>query len=347
MAKRNTKPYFFSLDWILAHVGGNPQQGCFPARWPCLNRPVALGFKVDLIIIDYSMPGMKDYELLKKIKGSSNFKEIPVVIMSSENVMPRIERCLEEGDEDFIVKPVKLSEIRRLKNYMVREISSDQIQEPDKRKPYNSLSLGPSSPSISPKSCLFIAIPFKRNIESPSAWKSSWFLNTSALGPRVDTNITIERTSGYIIFVVYEEKRVVYINSQHEDSLSGPWMPSCGSFARLTDCGRVVYNVGNDRQRLEIPKGSLGKLIIALNIFGYNIDKKVWENPKCWNPERSLDEKYKMMDPHKPMAFGVRKRLCPGALMPMLDDDLTKMDVRKFKHGPVSMVSWCVSSPPK
>ncbi|GER41622.1 response regulator [Striga asiatica] len=70
---------------------------------------------------DYFMPGMNGYELLKKIKGSSNFKEIPVVIMSSENVMPRIERCLEEGAEDFIVKPVKLSDVKRLKNYMVRE----------------------------------------------------------------------------------------------------------------------------------------------------------------------------------------------------------------------------------
>ncbi|GER27031.1 response regulator [Striga asiatica] len=112
------------------------------------------GFKVDLIITDYFMPGMNDYELLKKIKGSSNFKEIPVVIMSSENVMPRTERCLKEGAEDFIVKPVKLSEVRWLKNYMVREIGSNQIQEPDKRKPYNSLSPGPSSPSISPKSRL-------------------------------------------------------------------------------------------------------------------------------------------------------------------------------------------------
>ncbi|KAF2302453.1 hypothetical protein GH714_036404 [Hevea brasiliensis] len=68
------------------------------------------GLKVDLIITDYCMPGMTGYELLKKIKESSTFREIPVVIMSSENVMARIDRCLEEGAEDFIVKPVKLSD---------------------------------------------------------------------------------------------------------------------------------------------------------------------------------------------------------------------------------------------
>ncbi|QCD82647.1 two-component response regulator ARR17-like isoform X2 [Vigna unguiculata] len=76
------------------------------------------GLKVDLIITDYCMPGMTGYELLKKIKESSTFKETPVVIMSSENVLPRIDRCLEEGAEDFIVKPVKLSDVKRLKDYM-------------------------------------------------------------------------------------------------------------------------------------------------------------------------------------------------------------------------------------
>ncbi|TXG56380.1 hypothetical protein EZV62_017693 [Acer yangbiense] len=79
------------------------------------------GLKVDLIITDYCMPGMTGYELLKKIKESSTFREIPVVIMSSENVMARIDRCLEEGAEDFIVKPVKLSDVKRIKDCMTRE----------------------------------------------------------------------------------------------------------------------------------------------------------------------------------------------------------------------------------
>ncbi|KAE9613422.1 hypothetical protein Lal_00016259 [Lupinus albus] len=77
-----------------------------------------VGLKVDLIITDYCMPGMTGYELLKKIKESTTFREIPVVIMSSENILPRIDRCLEEGAEDFIVKPVKLSDVKRLKGYM-------------------------------------------------------------------------------------------------------------------------------------------------------------------------------------------------------------------------------------
>ncbi|CAH2043767.1 unnamed protein product [Thlaspi arvense] len=76
--------------------------------------------KVNLIMTDYSMPGMTGYELLKKIKESSAFRDIPVVVMSSENILPRIDRCLEEGAEDFLLKPVKLSDVRRLRDSLMK-----------------------------------------------------------------------------------------------------------------------------------------------------------------------------------------------------------------------------------
>jgi two-component response regulator ARR-A family len=69
---------------------------------------------VDMIITDYWMPGMTGYELLKRVKESSQLREIPVVIMSSENVPNRITRCLEEGAEGFLLKPVRPSDVSRL-----------------------------------------------------------------------------------------------------------------------------------------------------------------------------------------------------------------------------------------
>ncbi|KAK4489064.1 hypothetical protein RD792_004858 [Penstemon davidsonii] len=76
--------------------------------------------KVNLIMTDYSMPGMTGYELLKKIKGSSKLREIPVVVMSSENIMTRIDSCIEEGAEEFLVKPLKLSDVERLKDFILK-----------------------------------------------------------------------------------------------------------------------------------------------------------------------------------------------------------------------------------
>ncbi|KAJ0044737.1 hypothetical protein Pint_05272 [Pistacia integerrima] len=81
--------------------------------------------KVHLIITDYSMPGMTGYDLLRKIKESPSLKDIPVVIMSSENIPSRINRCLEEGAEEFFLKPVQLSDVSKLKPHLMKENSKE------------------------------------------------------------------------------------------------------------------------------------------------------------------------------------------------------------------------------
>lgn len=67
-----------------------------------------------MIITDYCMPEMDGYELLKRVKESAELREIPVVVMSSENSPTRIRRCLEEGAEDFLIKPVRQADVSRL-----------------------------------------------------------------------------------------------------------------------------------------------------------------------------------------------------------------------------------------
>lgn len=48
------------------------------------------------------------------------------------------------------------------------------------------------------------------------------------------------------------------------------------------------------------------------------MDKKIWDSPEEWNPERFLDGKGDLMELHKTMAFGGGKRVCAGALQAML-----------------------------
>ncbi|XP_077218526.1 two-component response regulator ORR9-like [Tasmannia lanceolata] len=90
--------------------------------------------EVNLIITDYCMPGMTGYDLLKKIKKSSSLKNIPVVIMSSENVPSRINRCLEEGAEEFFLKPVQLSDMNRLRPHLLKGKSMEKQHPNNKRK---------------------------------------------------------------------------------------------------------------------------------------------------------------------------------------------------------------------
>ncbi|KAK6143344.1 hypothetical protein DH2020_023692 [Rehmannia glutinosa] len=92
--------------------------------------------EVNLVITDYCMPGMTGYDLLKKMKESSSLRNIPVVIMSSENVPSRITRCLEEGAEEFFLKPMKLSDVNKLRPHMMKTKCNDDniIEEPEKQE---------------------------------------------------------------------------------------------------------------------------------------------------------------------------------------------------------------------
>ncbi|XP_031115744.1 two-component response regulator ARR17-like [Ipomoea triloba] len=70
--------------------------------------------RIDLIITDYSMPGINGYQLLKKVKESAMLKDVPVVVMSSENVPSIINQCLEEGALKFMPKPLNRSDVKHL-----------------------------------------------------------------------------------------------------------------------------------------------------------------------------------------------------------------------------------------
>ncbi|KAF3786244.1 Two-component response regulator [Nymphaea thermarum] len=122
------------------------------------------------------------------VDESSTFREIPVVIMSSENVVARIDRCLEEGAEEFIMKPVKLSDLKRLKGYMAKkqpreesgDIEGKQAQSRKRPLPLSSPSSPPppsstTSPSTPP--------PPPVSSPSPSSTTSTSFQENDAITP--------------------------------------------------------------------------------------------------------------------------------------------------------------------
>ncbi|XP_031115743.1 two-component response regulator ARR17-like [Ipomoea triloba] len=76
--------------------------------------------KVNLIITDYSMPEMNGYEFLKKVKGSAMFKDVPVVVMSSENTPSQINQCIEAGAKMYILKPLKQADVNQLKSQLMQ-----------------------------------------------------------------------------------------------------------------------------------------------------------------------------------------------------------------------------------
>ncbi|XP_073004071.1 two-component response regulator ORR3-like [Typha latifolia] len=80
--------------------------------------------KIDLILSDYCMPEMTGYDLLKAVKDHSITKSIPVVIMSSENNPERVTRCKATGAEEFLLKPLEVQQVEKLRDYVRRPTSS-------------------------------------------------------------------------------------------------------------------------------------------------------------------------------------------------------------------------------
>ncbi len=63
--------------------------------------------QVDLIICDINMPNMDGMEFLSRVKSMDEFKEIPVIMLSTEQGEEDIKEAKERGAADYLNKPVK------------------------------------------------------------------------------------------------------------------------------------------------------------------------------------------------------------------------------------------------
>ncbi len=72
-----------------------------------------------LIISDVRMPNMSGQEFLHYLKSNELFKQIPVIILSSEDSSSNRIKLLEEGAADYILKPFNPMELKvRIKRFM-------------------------------------------------------------------------------------------------------------------------------------------------------------------------------------------------------------------------------------
>lgn len=59
-----------------------------------------------LILLDLNLPGKDGRQVLDEIKGNSELKSIPVIVMSSSEADSDIESCYQKHANCFIAKPV-------------------------------------------------------------------------------------------------------------------------------------------------------------------------------------------------------------------------------------------------
>lgn len=58
-----------------------------------------------LILLDLNMPKKDGREIIQEMRSNSNFKAIPIVVLSTSNAPSDIKTCYELGANSFITKP--------------------------------------------------------------------------------------------------------------------------------------------------------------------------------------------------------------------------------------------------
>jgi len=61
---------------------------------------------ISLVFLDWNMPGMDGMEFLKTVRAKPEFKDLPIVMITSERGKFSVIEALQNGATDYIVKPV-------------------------------------------------------------------------------------------------------------------------------------------------------------------------------------------------------------------------------------------------
>lgn len=77
-------------------------------------------FQPDVILLDVMMPNLDGVEVCRQIKAHSQWRVVPVIMVTALTAKEDLARCLETGADDFISKPVNGVELRARVRSMVR-----------------------------------------------------------------------------------------------------------------------------------------------------------------------------------------------------------------------------------
>ena len=67
--------------------------------------------RFDLILTDINMPIMDGLKLVSLVRNDASYKEIPIVVITTEGAQEDRERALALGANDYITKPIQPTKI--------------------------------------------------------------------------------------------------------------------------------------------------------------------------------------------------------------------------------------------
>jgi CheY-like chemotaxis protein len=67
----------------------------------------------DLMIVDINMPEVTGLDLIEFLRRRLEWKDIPIIMLSSEAADTMVERALQLGADTYVMKPVTLEELEK------------------------------------------------------------------------------------------------------------------------------------------------------------------------------------------------------------------------------------------
>jgi CheY-like chemotaxis protein len=80
-------------------------------------------YDFDVVLMDLSMPVMDGVEATRRIRQSLLFRNrhIPIIFVTTNDFEQDRRRCIENGGDDYLVKPINIKELKNIINYHLRQ----------------------------------------------------------------------------------------------------------------------------------------------------------------------------------------------------------------------------------
>lgn len=62
--------------------------------------------EVHLVLLDWNMPQLSGLDFLKKVRAMDRYKDLPIIMVTSEAARYNVIEALKNGATDYIIKPV-------------------------------------------------------------------------------------------------------------------------------------------------------------------------------------------------------------------------------------------------
>ncbi|MGI9372248.1 MAG: phosphate regulon transcriptional regulator PhoB [Hyphomicrobiales bacterium] len=81
----------------------------------------------DLVLLDWMLPGLSGIDVCRMIRGRTDTKDIPIIMLTARGEETERIRGLSTGADDYVVKPFSVPELLARVNSLLRRVNIQQV----------------------------------------------------------------------------------------------------------------------------------------------------------------------------------------------------------------------------